>query len=190
MEVILASASERRRDLLGRLFEKFEVIVSDFDEDRIEFNGDVGEYVKKISLEKALNVKNKFLNLQDKIIISADTVVALDGKVLGKPIDEEDAFRMLKYLQGRSHFVYTGITVVNTKTGQIKNESLSTEVIFSKISDNEIWEYIKTGEPLDKAGAYGIQERGGIFVEQIRGCYYNVVGLPLNKLKHMMDEIT
>lgn len=96
---------------------------------------------------------------------------------------------MIKALQGRKHLVYSGIVVINTTTNKIKQESLSTEVTFSTINDDEILEYIKTGEPLDKAGAYGIQGVGGIFVEEIKGCYYNVVGLPLSKLKCMLKEV-
>ena len=95
----------------------------------------------------------------------------------------------LKDLSGRTHNVYSGIVLINTKTGKIIKDSLCTEVKFSKLKDEEIIKYIESKEPLDKAGAYGIQGKGGIFVEEIKGCYYNVVGLPLNKLKSMMDKI-
>jgi len=188
MKIILASASERRQELLGRLIEKFDIIVSDFDESKVLFEGSVDRYVKDVALGKALDIKNK-LNDDDAIIISADTIVTLDHKILGKPKDEEDAFKILKSLQGRKHSVYSGIVVINTAKNVIKQESLATEVTFSEISDDEILEYIKTGEPLDKAGAYGIQGIGGIFVKEIKGCYYNVVGLPLNKLKFMLEEV-
>lgn len=187
MKVILASASERRQELLSRIFEKFDIMVSDFDESTIVFNGSVDDYVKEISNGKALEVKERITD--DAIIISADTVVTFNGRILGKPKDKDDAFQMLKSLQGRSHIVYTGITVINTKKGVVKQESVSTEVTFSKISDDEIIKYIETGEPLDKAGAYGIQGKGGVFVEKINGCYYNVVGLPLNRLKAAIEEI-
>lgn len=187
MKIVLASASERRQELLSRLVKDFDIVVSDFDESKVPFEGSVDRYVKDVALGKALNVENK-VN-EDSIIISADTIVTLEDRILGKPKDEEDAFNIIKSLQGRKHFVYSGIVVINTLKNVIKQESLATEVTFSKISDDEIIEYIKTGEPLDKAGAYGIQGIGGIFVKEIKGCYYNVVGLPLNKLKFMLQEV-
>ncbi|WP_459479255.1 Maf-like protein [Clostridium saccharoperbutylacetonicum] len=187
MKIVLASASERRQELLGRLVKNFDIIVSEFDESQVPFEGSIDRYVKEIALGKALDVKKKIGD--NAIIISADTIVTLDNRILGKPKDEEDAFYMIKALQGRKHLVYSGIVVINTTTNEIKQESLSTEVTFSTINDDEILEYIKTGEPLDKAGAYGIQGIGGIFVEEIKGCYYNVVGLPLSKLKCMLKEV-
>lgn len=187
MKVILASASERRQELLGRIIDSFDIMVSNFDESTVVFDGSIDNYVKEISIGKALEVKERLDS--DAIIISADTVVTFNGRILGKPKDEDDAFQMLKSLQGRSHKVYTGITVINTKKNIIKQKSVSTEVTFSKISDDEIIKYIKTGEPLDKAGSYGIQGKGGVFVESISGCYYNVVGLPLNRLKAILEEI-
>lgn len=186
MKIILASASERRQELLKRLVKNFEVVVSDFDESKVPFEGSIDDFVKNVALGKAIDVKKQFNG--DAIIISADTVVTLDDKILGKPKNEEEAFEMIKMLQGRSHFVYSGVVVINTAKNIIKKESLSTKVTFSRLSDYEIVEYIKTKEPLDKAGAYGIQGIGGIFVEEIKGCYYNVVGLPLNKLKSMLEE--
>lgn len=187
MKIVLASASARRQELLSRLVRDFEIVVSDFDEGKVLFEGDIDRYVKEIALGKALDVKEKLSS--NAIIISADTIVTLENRILGKPKDEDDAFNMIKLLQGRKHLVYSGVAVINTATNVIKQESLATEVTFSKISDNEILEYIKTGEPLDKAGAYGIQGMGGVFVEEIKGCYYNVVGLPLNKLKSMLKEV-
>lgn len=187
MKIVLASASERRQELLSRLIKSFDIIVSDFDESTVLFDGCIDRYVEEVALGKALQVKS---NLEeDAIIISADTIVTLESNLLGKPNDEEDAFNILKSLQGKKHLVYSGIVVINTAKNIIKQESLATEVTFSKISDDEIVEYIKTGEPLDKAGAYGIQGIGGIFVKEIKGCYYNVVGLPLNKLKSMLQEV-
>lgn len=187
MKIILASASVRRQELLSRLVKDFEIIVSDFDENQVPFEGSIDKYVKNVALGKALDIKNKIK--EDAIIISADTIVTFENKILGKPKDEEDAFNILRYLQDRKHFVYSGIVVINTAKNSIIQESQVTEVSFSKISENEILEYIKTGEPLDKAGAYGIQGIGGIFVKEIKGCYYNVVGLPLNKLKFMLEQV-
>lgn len=187
MKIILASASERRKELLCRLVDDFDIVVSDFDESTVPFEGDIDKYVKAVALGKAVDIKNRID--EDAIIISADTIVTQDNKILGKPKDKQEAFEMLKSLQGKSHFVYSGVVVINTKTDITKEESLGTKVTFSEISDKEILEYIETGEPLDKAGSYGIQGKGGIFVERIEGCYYNVVGLPLNKLKSMLDEV-
>ncbi|AOR22669.1 Maf-like protein [Clostridium taeniosporum] len=187
MKVILASASERRQELLVRLCKNFDIMVSDFDEEKVIFQNSIDEYVQNIALGKAINIKEKVKD--NAIIIAADTIVTLDDKILGKPKNEEDAFNMIKLLQGRSHKVYSGVVVINTKKDLILKDSVATEVVFSQMNDDEIREYIKTREPLDKAGAYGIQGIGGIFVKEIRGCYYNVVGLPLNKLKIMLEKV-
>lgn len=187
LKYILASGSERRQELLHRIVDDFKVIVSDFDEEQIIFNGDIGKYVVDLALGKALNVKEKIK--EDTIIISGDTVVVLDNKILGKPKNEEDAFNMLKLLSGKVHRVYSGVVVFNTSNNKLEKESLYTEVKFSDLTDEEIVSYIKTGEPLDKAGAYGIQGYGGVFVEKINGCYYNVVGMPLNLLNKMLKKV-
>lgn len=187
MKIVLASASERRQELLSRLVNNFEIIVSEFDENEVVFKGNVKEYVENIALGKAIDVQKNIH--ENAIIIAADTIVTLDNKILGKPKDGTEAFSMLKALSGRTHNVYSGLVLVNTKSGKIIKDSLCTEVKFSKLKDEEIIKYIESKEPLDKAGAYGIQGEGGIFVEEIKGCYYNVVGLPLNKLKSMMNEI-
>ena len=187
MEIVLASASERRQELLGRLVEKFTTIISGFDEDTVKLTGSISDYVEEIALGKAMDVIDKVQ--ESSIIIGADTVVALDNKVLGKPKDKLDACNMLKSLSNRTHQVYTGIVLINTDTKRILKKSMVTEVVFSKLTEDDINSYIKSGESMDKAGAYGIQGLGGIFVEEIRGCYYNVVGLPLNKLNEMIKEI-
>ena len=161
--------------------------LGNFDENKVVFKGNVKEYVENIALGKAIDVQKSIH--EDAIIIAADTIVTLDNKILGKPKDGTEAFSMLKDLSERTHNVYSGIVLINTKTGKIIKDSLCTEVKFSKLKDEEIIKYIESKEPFDKAGAYGIQGKGGIFVEEIKGCYYNVVGLPLNKLKSMMDKI-
>lgn len=187
LKFILASASERRKELLSRIVRDFEVRVSDFDEDSVQVNNDIEKYVKILSEGKAKSVA---LNCsKDSIIIGADTIVVIDNKVLGKPKDKNDAFRMLKALSNNVHRVYSGVTVINNTTKAIKSECLYTEVYFSELSDEEIWKYIETEECLDKAGAYGIQGFGGVLVKRINGCYYNVVGLPLNLLNKMIKEI-
>lgn len=187
MKYILASASTRRQELLKRLIPNFDIMVSDFDESSIQFEGDVDKYVKLLAEGKAKDV-SKAQN-GEKIIIAADTIVVLDNQILGKPKDKLDAFKMLKSLSGRIHRVYSGITVLNTKIDKQISRSLYTEVEFDSLSDEEINQYIDSNEPLDKAGAYGIQGLGGIFVKKINGCYYNVVGLPLNELKNILKEI-
>ena len=187
LKFILASASERRKELLSRIVKDFEVRVSDFDEESVHVNEDIEEYVKILSEGKAKSVALNYSS--DSIIIGADTIVVIDNKVLGKPKDKNDAFRMLKSLSNNVHRVYSGVTVINNSTKVIKSECLYKEVYFSELSDEEIWKYIDTGECLDKAGAYGIQGFGGVFVKSINGCYYNVVGLPLNLLNKMIKEI-
>ncbi|MDU7242730.1 Maf-like protein [Clostridium sp.] len=187
MNYVLASGSERRQELLHRIVDEFNIIVSDFDEDKILFKGNVDEYVVDLAKGKALSVKESLK--EEAIIIAGDTVVVLDDKILGKPNNEEDAYNMLKQLSGRTHRVYSGLVVINMYNNKIEQESLYTEVKFSNLTEEEIKSYIKTGEPLDKAGAYGIQGYGGVFIEGINGCYYNVVGLPLNLLNKMLRKV-
>jgi septum formation protein len=187
VNVVLASASARRQELLKRLVEKYQILVSDFDESSVKFNNDCAEYVMELACGKALNVAEGLK--AESLVIGCDTIVAFDGTVLGKPLDHEDAFAMLKMLSGKKHRVYSGIALVNTSTGQTSTDFAMTEVKFDILSDEVIRGYIASGEPMDKAGAYGIQGRGGVFVEEIHGCYYNVVGLPLNKLNKMIKGI-
>ncbi|NLZ48514.1 MAG: Maf-like protein [Clostridiales bacterium] len=187
MKIILASASERRQELLTKLVDDFSVIVSDFDESSIEFQGDYSNYVIQLSRGKAYAAAQKIKD--DAVIIACDTIVALDGVVLGKPKDGEEAIAMLKKLSGRTHEVFSGLTVLNTNNSQLVSDYAKTEVTFSKLTQEEMERYVHTGEPMDKAGAYGIQGYGGVFVEKINGCYYNVVGLPINKLKNILKGI-
>lgn len=188
MNFILASSSERRRELLKRIINDFEVIPSNFDEGKIIFNGDCASYVKELSKEKALNVANK-VDDNNTIIIASDTVVYFNNKVLGKPQNEQDAYNMLSSLRNNVHQVYTGIAIYHTGEKKLVLDCEYTDVKFSNISDETIKKYIMTKEPMDKAGAYGIQGYGAIFVEKINGCYYNVVGLPLNRLYFMLNEM-
>lgn len=188
MRYILASASDRRKELLSRIVEDFEVVISNFDEESIGFSGDVESYVKSLSEGKAKSVKNNS-STDNSIIIGADTIVVIDNCILGKPKDKSDAFNMIKLLSGNVHRVYSAVTVINTSRNLIKTEALYTEVYFAVLTDEEIWSYINRNESLDKAGAYGIQGFGGVLVEKINGCYYNVVGLPLNLLNKMIQEV-
>ena len=187
MHYILASASPRRKELLTKIVRDFEVVISNFDEDSVEFNGDIEEYVKTLARGKAQSVAEQAN--KDSIIIAADTIVVIDGKVLGKPNNEDDAYNMLKLLSNKVHRVYSGIAVINTTNNIIKNEAICTEVKFSELTHEDIRNYINSKEPLDKAGAYGIQGLGALFVEKINGCYYNVVGLPLNMLNKIIKEV-
>ncbi|MDP4143858.1 MAG: Maf-like protein [Bacillota bacterium] len=185
MKLILASASARRQELLKRITENFKIIVSDFDEDKVSFCGDFQDYVIALAKGKAQQVA---LGQNDEaLVIGCDTIVAINDRVLGKPKDKQDAYNMLKLLSGNTHKVYSGIAIINTATSQVLTDYAVTEVKFSSISDEEIWNYIESGDPMDKAGAYGIQGKAAIFIEEIHGCYYNVVGLPLNKLYNMLD---
>ncbi len=184
MNIILASASPRRKEILQRMgIEDFEVIVSDADE-TTEDGLNPAEMVEQLSLLKAKAVAAQVSN--DAIIIAADTVVALDGTILGKPIDKGDAFRMLSALSGVSHHVYTGVTVMQSDRILTRHET--TPVQFRNLESTEIEHYIATGECMDKAGAYGIQGYGCLLVEGIHGDYYNVMGLPVPCLARMLKE--
>lgn len=187
MRYILASASERRQELLHRIVNDFDIIVSNFDEDSVRIGESIEEYVIELAEGKANNIIENIIG--DAIVIAADTIVTLDNEVLGKPKDKNHAFEMLKLLSGRTHRVYSAVVVINSKNQKSEKKCLYTEVKFSEITDEEIKQYIETKEPLDKAGAYGIQGKGGVFVEKINGCYYNVVGLPLNTLNKMIKNV-
>ena len=187
LKFILASASERRKDLLSRIVSNFEVKISNFDEEKVEVSTNIENYVKTLAEGKAKDVALNSDN--DSIIIGADTIVVIGDNILGKPKDKNHAFEMLKLLSNNVHRVYSGVAVINNQKNIMKSECLYTEVYFSEISDDEIWRYIESGECLDKAGAYGIQGYGGVFAEKINGCYYNVVGLPLNLLNKMIKNV-
>lgn len=178
--IILGSASPRRRRLLAQIGLEFEVVVSD-GEEKYESTTPI-EIVKELALAKAENVSAGVGSRENLVIIGADTVVALDGRILGKPKSREDAFRMLKDLQGRSHQVYTGtaLLVYDEKGGKtIISHVERTEVFVHAMEDAEIHRYIATGEPMDKAGGYGIQGGFAAYIDRIEGDYYNVVGLPV-----------
>lgn len=186
MKVILASKSPRRVEILEKIVKEFEVVQSNFDENTIDFKGDIEKYVKDLSRNKAIEV-SKRLN-EPSIVIAADTVVFQNGKVLEKHKNEEDAFSMLSSLSGNTHKVYSGICLINTYDDTVVTDCDCTEVRFSELNPRQIRNYINSGEPMDKAGAYGIQGLGGAFVEGIKGCYYNVMGLPLNKLYKALEN--
>ena len=184
--IVLASNSPRRREILTQGGYEFTVDAADVDENLGII--DPAELVEALSFKKAMAVADKY---PDKTVIGADTVVAIDGDILGKPIDESDAQNMLRELSGRTHQVVTGVTVVlPTVDGGRGHETFHeiTDVTFYELSDDEIDTYVSTGEPLDKAGAYGIQGRGALLVERISGDYLNVVGLPLARLSRILKK--
>lgn len=183
-KITLASASPRRRELLGRLLSEFSVLADDTPEIKIE-GEDPKATVQRLAMEKAVHVAKK---VTDGLVIGADTVVVSDHRVLGKPKDREEAGRMLAALSGRAHSVLTGIAVVDAKSGVAHGDVEETAVQFRCLCAEEIAAYIASGEPMDKAGAYGIQELGALFVEGIRGDYFNVVGLPLCRLGKLLKE--
>jgi len=184
MEIILASRSPRRRELLNQIGLKgFRVASPEVDE-QVEGNPAPGALVEELSLRKAKAVREQAL--EDDIIIAADTVVVLDGAILGKPADERDAFAMLSALSGNRHRVYTGVTVLQGERACTQHEE--TLVAFRELEPDEIGAYIATGEPMDKAGAYGIQGLGSLLVSRLEGDYFNVVGLPLFRLGQMLAK--
>ena len=185
MDIILASQSPRRRELLERMgLTGFQVISPDVDENLGE-ELPPAELVSRLSRRKAQAVAAKAG--QDALVIAADTVVALEGTILGKPADELAAFRMLSALSGARHQVYTGVTVLRGEEAYTEYEV--TDVTFRELSEGEIEDYIRTGEPMDKAGAYGIQGYGALFIEGIQGDYYNVMGLPVCRLCRLLDRL-
>ena len=187
-DIILASASPRRQELLALICRDFHVLPSGFDESTV-VSWPAEDHVTQSACGKATDVAER---ISDGVVIGADTVVVVDDKILGKPTDPGDAVRMLKMLSGRPHFVYTGICVIRRaggRTHQILTNYVQTEVVFGNLTDDIIAAYVATGEPLDKAGAYGIQERGSVLVEGIAGDYFNVVGLPVYRLSRMLAEV-
>lgn len=185
LKVVLASASPRRKELIKLIFDDFTVLPAECDEtlpDGINAVEAV-EYLSKIKN----NATKRLLN-GDELVISADTVVVVDGKILGKPVDKDDARRMIKLLSGRVHQVYTGITISQKEKSVTFSEK--TDVEFLPLSEQEIEEYISTSEPYDKAGAYGIQGKASLLIKGIKGDYFNVVGLPVSRLNRELSEFS
>ena len=188
-KIILASASPRRRELLGGLGLSFEVIPAEGEEQSAAREPD--RLVQELAYEKAKEVFGRLSGEEGLLVIGSDTVVSLDGEILGKPSDEEEAFSMLSRLSGRTHQVYTGVAVL-AGIERIEQQIVffeKTDVDFYPVSEEEIRSYIASGEPMDKAGAYGIQGRGGRFVRRIRGDYNTVVGLPAARLYQELKTI-
>jgi len=187
--IILASKSPRRKYLLEQINLKFDVIAStvlEYTEDELT----PAEFAEKMALSKASDVAR---SVNNALIIGADTIVVHDDEILGKPVDDEDAKRLLKRLSGHTHNVYTGVALLKTDNNGEPERSITfyskTNVVFAKLDDKEIEEYVNSGSPMDKAGAYGIQDDwGSLFVKRIDGDYYNVVGFPLQKFYTMMKS--
>ena len=178
LKVVLASASPRRKELLSLIFNEYDICPADCDE-TVPEGIKAQEAVEHLSLIKnkaALRICGK-----ESLVISADTVVAVDGEILGKPVDKDDARRMITLLSGRAHQVFTGVTL--SLNGEFKTFSEKTDVVFYELTEEEIESYISSSEPYDKAGSYGIQGKAGLLVKAVNGDYYNVVGLPVARLK-------
>lgn len=174
-KIILASGSPRRREILGITGLKFEVCVSDYEED-LNLSLPPRELARYLSRKKAEAVAHKYKNA---IIIAADTFIVCRNRILGKPHTAEEAEKMLALLNGKTHSVITSFTIMDTGSKKRLSRSIETKVYFKKLSSKEISAYVKSKEPLDKAGAYAIQGLGAVFIEKIEGDFFNVVGLPL-----------
>jgi septum formation protein len=189
MKLILASASPRRAEILRNAGIQFEIRKTDVDESRIV--GELpGDYVRRLALAKALSAATEYRDpLDETLILGADTVVVVDADILGKPASQDDARSMLRRLSGRIHEVHTGLALLRKPGAEQRVVEEITRVHFAPLTDREIEDYIATGEPFDKAGAYGIQGIGGRYVTRIEGCYFDVMGLPLARLWSLLREL-
>lgn len=185
MKLVLASASPRRAELLRQVGIPFKIIKPGIEE-KPDYTLPPGDMVKGLAREKALVVARK---INKGVIIAADTLVLHRGEALGKPTDPEEAGRMLRRLSGDVHEVITGLTLLDTSSGKDESGISMTRVWMKALSDDDIEAYVSSGEPLDKAGAYGIQGRAALYVEKIEGCYFNVVGLPLSLFFDLMQRM-
>jgi septum formation protein len=190
-KLILASGSPRRAEILNSVGWKFDKLIADIEETELA-NEKPADYVLRLANEKADKVSQRVLN---GLILGADTTVVIDQQIIGKPNDLADARRMLKLLSGREHKVLTGIALVNKESNQTEKrvKSISglqeTKVKFSKMTSDEIDFLTEKGEPLDKAGAYAVQAQAALFIEEIQGDYWNVVGLPINLVFRLVNEL-
>lgn len=186
-KLILASASPRRKELLEQVGAEFEIIPAKGEE--VITSSRPEEVVVELSVQKAEEVAGR-IQEKDVIILGADTVVVFEGQILGKPKDEAEAERILSMLSGNTHSVYTGVTLIVMQDGKSERHSFyeETKVTMYPITKQQILSYIRTGEPMDKAGAYGIQGKGALYIEKIHGDYNNVVGLPVAKIFQRMRK--
>lgn len=191
MKIILASASPRRAEILRSAGIAFEICATRVEESRREGESPV-ELVRRLAEAKARAAAEPSaaaLFDEPRILVGADTEVVVDGAVLGKPASAEDARAMLRLLSDRAHDVITGLALLRVPGGEIRVEYESTRVTFAAMSENEIADYVASGEPFDKAGGYAIQGRAGRYITRVEGCYFNVVGLPLARLYRLLREI-
>lgn len=184
MKIILASTSPRRLELLRGLGLKVKVVGSRVRESKFSIKNPE-KLVNTLALTKAQEVASR---IKDGLVIGADTIVVLRGKILGKPKDSREAKSMLRELSGKTHEVLTGLAVIDASSGKTMVDFVRTKVKFRKLTDEEIANYVAADKPFDKAGAYAIQEKAGLFVERIDGCYFNVVGLPLARLAEILRK--
>ena len=184
-KIILASASPRRRELLKLAGMPFSVDPANADESPMTGESP-REHVRRLAILKAGTVAARH---RKGLVLGADTVVVVDGMILGKPASKAEARRMLKLISGRTHYVLTGIALADAGTGRVVSAVDRTKVAVKPLSGKEIEDYVKTGEPMDKAGAYGIQGLFSVYVSGIRGCFFNVVGLPLPRLFGLIKKI-
>ena len=185
-KLVLASSSPRREELLEQLDLNFTIVPSKIEEDKF-YNLSPEILVKQLASAKAEAVAEL---VEDTIVIAADTIVVYKDEILGKPDNTDDARKMLNKLKGSKHRVLSGLVVLSTIENEMLVDYDETEVFMRNLDENEINGYINSGEPFDKAGAYGIQGLGGIFIEKIRGSYYTVVGLPIHKLAVMLKKFS
>ncbi|ACI19577.1 Maf family protein [Dictyoglomus thermophilum] len=185
-EIILASNSPRRIDLLKHMGVDFKVVSPNVEE---EGNGEKRSPVEVVKKNAIMKVQKVAEDYRNAIIIGADTVVVIDGEIIGKPTNEKDARRILRKLRGRYHFVFSGVAVMETPEDKVLVSVVRSKVKMRDYSEEEIERYIATGEPMDKAGAYGIQGKGALLVEKIEGDYYNIVGLPLVRLNSLLNRL-
>lgn len=192
MELILASRSPRRAELLRQIGLEFRIVESSIKEEGARTPYD--QWVRQLALKKAEAAQKEIAQTPalpgGQVILAADTIVVKDGQLLGKPKDTDDAARMLAFLSGAVHAVMTGVCVLRQQADELRffQEVEITKVHFRSLTEEEITAYLASGEPFDKAGAYGIQGLGGLLVERIEGCYYNVVGLPLVKTMQLLRK--
>ncbi|MCD8391248.1 MAG: Maf family protein [Firmicutes bacterium] len=188
-DFVLASASPRRKELMRLIAEDFRVVVSDADESAIDKAAlPPSIYVQELALLKASASAKKVLKDKKAIIIGADTIVVSNGEIMGKPADDGGAFDMLRALSGKTHEVYTGFCIMRVRDAYTVCDCVKTEVTFRDLSDEKIRAYIKTGEPRDKAGAYGIQGKGSMLIKKISGDYFNVVGFPISEIAAVLEK--
>lgn len=188
MKLILASASPRRAEILRDAGFTFEVIPAHVDETRLPRESAV-DHVSRLASSKARLVARSLAAKKEKaFVIGADTVVVAGRHIIGKPVDAADARRILRLLSRKTHEVLTGVSVVDVSSGKEAGHVETTRVQFLRLSETDIRDYLATGEPFDKAGAYGIQGAGGRFVRRIEGCYFNVMGLPLSRVWTMLRD--